>query len=137
MKPWDQYKPKEEYPNRNSVVSEYVVERMSALDDIPMTKSQRTKAEKDLEEEAKKYYQEQRQIYHNSLAAARQDFWNDARNDLGYDVFLDEEGMQIIEYKAWEDGHSYGYSEVFSRLKDLSDLVRRLHPHIIADCRFT
>lgn len=129
MKPWDQYKPKEKYPYRDSVMSEYVKERMSALDDIPMTKSQRTKAEKDLEEEAKKYYQEQRQIYDDSLAAALQDFWNDARNDLGYDSFLDEDGMNKIESKAWENGHSYGYSEVFSHLEDLVSLMRDIQPH--------
>lgn len=134
MKPWDQYKAKERYPDRVLVVREYMKERMSALDDIPMTKSQREKAEKDLAEEAQKHYQERRQIYKDSLSAALQEFWNDAREELGYDAFLDAEGMQMIEGKAWEDGHSYGYSEVFSHLKDLSELVRQLLPHLIADC---
>lgn len=134
MKPWDQYKAKERYPDRVLVVGEYMKERMSALDDIPMTKSQREKAEKDLAEEAEKYYQERRQIYKDSLGAALQEFWNDARKDLGYDAFLDAGGMKIIESKAWEDGHSYGYSGVFSRLEDLSELVRQLLPHLIADC---
>ena len=129
MKPWDQYKAKEAYPDRIAVVREYIKERMPALDDTPLTKEQREKAENELKEEAKRYYQERRKNYTDAVAAATREFWEDARNDLGYDAFLDVEGMQLLESKAWDDGHSYGYSEIFSHLKDLVSLMRKIQPH--------
>lgn len=49
-----------------------------------------------------------------------------------YDDAIKEAGLSnhpkkdIIYSKAWEDGHSGGYSEVFNKLLDLAEFVEKL-----------
>lgn len=54
------------------------------------------------------------------------EFWTDCRLNLGYDKWLTERGVRVLEGKAWEMGHSAGYSEVYDYLCDLVDFVREI-----------
>lgn len=40
-----------------------------------------------------------------------------------YDI--PQEFRGAISYKAWEDGHAYGYSEVISHLRDLIYMLEK------------
>jgi hypothetical protein len=53
-------------------------------------------------------------------------FWADCREDIGYDEFLDAEGILTLQCYAWEQGHSGGYHEVYNCLLDLSDFAEKL-----------
>lgn len=57
---------------------------------------------------------------------AYEEFWKDAREELGYDKFLNADGVSCLESKAYEEGHSAGFSEVFLCLGDLTEFARQI-----------
>jgi hypothetical protein len=50
-------------------------------------------------------------------------FYTDAIEEVGLSK---HPKSNVIYSKAWEDGHSGGYSEVFNKLLDLAEFVERL-----------
>lgn len=66
------------------------------------------------------------QEYHDEVNRLKKEFWDDARRELGYDLFLTEKGCKILEDKAWEDGHYAGFGNVFACLDDLADFAHKL-----------
>lgn len=60
----------------------------------------------------RKYKDKEREMYEL--------FKRDALVDVGY---LDSPIADVLFNKAWEYGHSFGYSEVYNHLLDLSDFV--------------
>lgn len=56
-------------------------------------------------------------------------FWRDAREEIGYDSYLTQEGVSKFEAKAYEDGHAHGYPEVFSKLQDLDEFLCTVKDH--------
>lgn len=56
-------------------------------------------------------------------ANKEREFWDDARETLGYKEKFNSDQISAIEYKAWENGHSAGYSEVYWHLQDLVEFV--------------
>lgn len=123
MKDWKYYSTpvfpycgfKEEQEYREKIIAE--------INDVPMTASEREAALKEVTARVRKYRQEQNKPYKEAQAKLDQEFWQDARDELGYAEFLSAEGVSAIEAKAWEDGHISGYSEVYSHLADLVDLA--------------
>lgn len=67
---------------------------------------------------------EMNEPYHDERARLTAEFWDDARAELGYESFLAQEGVAALESKAYEDGHSAGFSEVFGCLSDLTEFAR-------------
>lgn len=66
------------------------------------------------------------QAYHDDNARLRDEFFADARKELGYGDLLTDEGCQHLESQAWSDGHSGGYGDIFCALCDLCGLVEML-----------
>ncbi len=58
-------------------------------------------------------------------------FWSDAREELGYPSYLTARGVEFLEAKAYEDGHAFGYSDVFGKLVDLDEFLRGVMDHFV------
>jgi len=101
----------------------YKKERLKVIDDELMTAEGRTSATKNLAKEVRELVKDKNAGFNKKLKELEEEFWRDAREDLGYDSFLTEEGVKILEGKAWGEGHSSGYSEVYGCLQDLSEFV--------------
>lgn len=59
-------------------------------------------------------------------------FWSDAREELGYPSYLTPEGVEILEAKAYQDGHAYGYPEIFNHLSDLDEFLYKMRDYLIS-----
>jgi|WetSurSiteA1Bulk_404760.scaffolds.fasta_scaffold00038_57 hypothetical protein len=67
--------------------------------------------------------------YRKSVAICRREdsrldglFWDDAFKELEI-PFDHPKSSKMISW-AWEEGHAYGYQEVFSKLRDVWELVK-------------
>lgn len=78
---------------------------------------------RDCANDVRKNYATIRQAEINDL---QKEFFEDARKDLGYENWLTDEGISILEGKAWDDGHKDGYSEVYQQLKELLEFYEDL-----------
>lgn len=118
----------DEYVSSVEVVSEMEIRRelRREIANTPMTESERETAinqsiirARGLAVEANaKYREDQRRL--DAM------FWQDCREDLGYDRFLNEDGIGTIEAEAWDRGHSAGYSEVYQCLIRLCEFVEKI-----------
>ena len=70
------------------------------------------------------------QPWNDEQARRDAEFYVDAREELAYDKFLTPEGVAALEYKAHEEGHSAGYSEIYNELIDLADFVENIIKHV-------
>lgn len=59
--------------------------------------------------------------YHNLIDKAVASVIKESVNSWYMEEFTDE-AISIIYSKAWEDGHSYGFSEVYSYFRDYMDM---------------
>jgi hypothetical protein len=123
MKPFDYYSnigvP---YPDHHA----YRKQLIDAIDNTPMTAADRTKAMAEVSKQVLAWMNEQSKPYRNAQAALIAEFWDDCRNELGYHNLLNESGVAALESKAYEDGHSSGFGEVYQRLDELVELTKRI-----------
>ena len=68
----------------------------------------------------------------NEAPRARQskldsEFWADARDELDNDY--PDAVWSAICAEAYDRGHAYGYSEIYSKLVDITDFVDKIQPH--------
>lgn len=96
------------------------------INNKPMTAKEREDALNDVKHRVRVYIQEKNLPYNNALYALEQEFWKDARAELGYGDFLNDTGISLLEQKAYQDGHSSGFCEIFYYLSDLVDFCREL-----------
>lgn len=123
MKDFDYYKTtKTPWPRQKDIIRELI----SELDNIPMTKSERLEKEIEAAQRGEILYKEKFKEYQLESNKLKDEFWRDCREELGYDSFLTKRGCEILESKAWEDGHSYGFSEVYNHLCELSDFADQI-----------
>ena len=129
MKEFDYYKTNpHEYPNR----FEYRKKLIDEIDNTPLTKDQR-KAELDkVDERVREWFKEAVKPHSTEASRLESEFWQDCRDDLGYPSYLDEAGVGIIEHEAYEEGHAYGFSQVFSELEKLDEFLTKIKDHIIS-----
>lgn len=124
MKDWDYYnKPKSECFSFSEVKRE-IKRHINAT---PMTAQERHDAFADMEASARRIVDEKNRPYDEEKAALDAEFWRDAREEIGYGKMLNEKQIGILESKAWQDGHSAGYSEVFIHLQDLGDFIQDIN----------
>lgn len=66
-------------------------------------------------------FKEKMMEYHKAEAALTEQFWKDAFEEIG----IPEKHLKAgkLRAKAWEHGHSSGYSDVFCWLEELWELV--------------
>lgn len=60
--------------------------------------------------------------YHDEEARLMELFWSDAFASLGIPTNHPKAGK--MRSLAWEQGHAYGYSEVYSHLGDIWEVVK-------------
>ena len=96
------------------------------INDKPMTAAQRETALADVKRQVREHAAEQNKPYNEAKAKLEQEFWADAREELGYTDFLNDEGVSALEYKAYEDGHSSGFPEIFCQLQDLVTFAEKI-----------
>ncbi len=87
-------------------------ERQAALADVPRHVNERIKAAA--------------APYNAHAAKLEAEFWDDAREELGYEKFLLPAGVSALEYEAYQHGHSAGFCEIYGCLCDLSALAKVL-----------
>ena len=107
------------YPRRKDIVREIIAK----LDDVPLTKAERLEKEEEAAKEGELVFKEKLTEYNKEGNNLKEEFWKDCREELGYDSYLTKKGCEILEAKAWSDGHSCGYSDVYNCLCDLSEFV--------------
>lgn len=126
MKDWDYYdKPTVEYYGFD-YRKQYRDELIKAINDAPMTKLDRDLALSKVDAEVRKRMYEVNKPYNEAIAALIEEFWADAKAELGYDDFLDAEGIEALESLAYEEGHAYGFSSVFAKLSEFSDFAQKI-----------
>lgn len=107
-----------------------VVER---LEKQPLTGAERNRLIKQAIDDYKKEVQEKLVAYRKEQEAKVEEFWRDCREDLGYTSFLNAKGVKMLEDKAYEDGHSYGYCSIYDHLSDLVDFVSMLRENMLTN----
>lgn len=96
------------------------------INNAPMTATERQTALAGVKKRVQDHAAEQNKPYMEAKAKLEEEFWADAREELGYTEFLSPEGVSALEYKAYEDGHSSGHPEVFCQLQGLVDFARKM-----------
>lgn len=66
---------------------------------------------------------EMRRLYNEETARLNHRFYLDLCEDLGE---KDCPAIKVVFNKAWEDGHSNGYSEVLWHFEDLLDFIEEV-----------
>lgn len=126
MKPFDYYNTiPVEYPSRVAIS----VALTNKIDGTPMTKEQREAAYADAVVEVDEIFKAKLAEYRKAEAILRDQFFEDCREELGYDDFLTEEGCKLLENMAWEESHHAGFSEIYWELCDLVPNVQKLIQH--------
>ena len=117
MKSWEYYS---ENPHKLWNIGEVREEQEEKIAQLRLTADER---ERMLKGPFSPIVNERNKPYHEFAEQRKQEFWQDCREEIGYDDFLTEEGMKLLEQRAWDEGHSTGLPAVFDRLSDLSDFV--------------
>lgn len=128
MKNWDYYTPAPPAYGYHEETA-YIAALRAEIHNTPMTTAEREAALAEVKNTAAKHKLEQLAPYQQERQHLIAEFWRDACDELGYDEFLTPEGVAILQSKAWEDGHSSGFSEVFWHLQDLTDFCRQIIKH--------
>lgn len=63
--------------------------------------------------------------YNMREGVIHRNFRNDLEREFGTDIYPEKVRNKIF-YKAWEDGHAYGHSEVLNHYDDLVDFVEQI-----------
>lgn len=127
MKDFDYYKTNiHEYPNR----FEYRKKLIDEIDNTPLTKEQHKVELDKVDGKVRDWFKEAMKPHSAEASKLDREFWADCREELGYDKYLNETGVAMLERQAYEDGHAYGYSEVFSKLQDLEQFVDEIRRHL-------
>lgn len=127
MKDWSEYEvnaDKFPYP----LPRNYEKQLQAELDEKPLSKAARVEAEKAIKPQARAWFAEQVKPYNQEKARLSTMFWEDAREDLGY-AHWNEGQINAVEGKAYDDGHAYGFSEIYSKLVDLVEFVKQFLSH--------
>jgi hypothetical protein len=116
------YQQKEDY--RQKLIDEINSEKLTADERI----AKLDKVKKQVDNHERTYNKDARA----EESRKKREFWEDAREELEYTEWLTEDAIMVLENKAWEDGHSSGYSEVFYQLQELVEFSEKLRYGIIS-----
>jgi hypothetical protein len=101
----------------------YIKSQTDKINEAKLTSKEREDSLKNLPKESKKWLDTANFPHTNRLKELNEEFWQDCREDLGYEKFLNEDGVNALEGRAWDEGHSCGYANVYSCLEDLVEFV--------------
>ncbi len=108
-----------------STYQELLFIALKALDEIPLTKTEREQKENIAKEQAWADYNIGKMNYYKESSRLDELFWNDADDELGAtDIPLAK--RRYLRDFAYDKGHSAGYSEVFAHYESIIELYRNL-----------
>lgn len=96
------------------------------IDNRPLTTADRNRLIKEIEPEIIKQVAELNKPYYAARRERDAEFYADARESLGYDKFLNETGVALVQGYAYERGHSGGYREIYYELSEITELLEKL-----------
>lgn len=122
MKPFEEYSVPAtfEKPDRNAIAKKFKDE----IDSAKMTAEERRVALDGLRDRISSHMKEVMKPYEELKASLHREFWEHCREEFGYEKILNQPAIDALERKAWEEGHSGGYQEVYNILDDLNDLIQ-------------
>jgi hypothetical protein len=125
VKDFEEYKTKLSFPCSRDIEAELRL----TIANTPMTEKQRLTALQKLPEAIRQKMATASIPYREDVARLEAQFWLDCREDMGYDQWLDGEGMEILERTV---GYSaINHADTYSRLYELVHLTERLKGHYI------
>ena len=95
------------------------------IDEAPMSADGRRAAMAGLDAAYKSAKEKVRQAYQKEVAKIRSQFEEDVEVDLGFSHYS-EKAKKAIHAKAWEDGHAYGYGEVYNCYPDILEFAEAI-----------
>lgn len=133
MKAWEYYeKPKDVEYFGYDYKKQYEADEIARINDTRLTVTERVIALDKLKQQIREHMREKNAPYNEACRSLTSEFWEDAREELGYCACLTPEGISKLESQAYEDGHSSGYSQVYYRLQELWEFFVELYPHMKA-----
>lgn len=109
------------YPSKKDLQSK-IKRRVAELDDIPLTKKDYEAEVKVIEDQCNAEFQNQLNLYDSADQKRHKSFWEAMRREHSYG-HLSEEQISAIEIKAWDKGHSNGFSEVSHELENIMEFL--------------
>lgn len=123
MKDWSYYKTVSiPYPDRNAIRGEMINE----INQNRLTADERKAELNAVSARVSDWFKEAIKPYNEEIKNLEEEFWADCREEFGYDQYLNEEAVKVLEHQAYEDGHSAGFPEIYACLSSLSDLAEKL-----------
>ena len=116
MKEFDYYSRNPEKYHDSFTIKKQLIEQ---INNEPLTVAQREEKLNEVSKEAIQIAKELNASYFLEASRLDMEFWDDARESLEYKTLLTSAGVQKLESRAYEEGHAYGYAEVYSKLQDL------------------
>lgn len=130
MKDWNYYRnPVGVRYMSGEELNQYRTQLLEEINNKPMTAAEREEALKQLPARVLEYQREQNAPYIEAAAELEREFWRDVREELGYDQFLTEAGVSVLEAEAYERGHSAGFSEIYNCMRGLVEFCRKIVQH--------
>lgn len=100
--------------------------RKAFIDEInstPLTAAEREKKLKEVPSLVREKDAEMNKPARDRQVILDAEFWADAREDCGY---YSDAVWKIICSEAYDQGHAYGYSEIYSKLVDITEFVDKI-----------
>lgn len=126
MKDWSYYRNAEVPYHGYDYQKEYRDSLVRSINDTPMTAVDRKLALNKVSDQVREHMREVNQQYNEAVRAKIEEFWADAQAELAYNFYLDEEGVALLQSKAYEAGHSGGFASIFAELEDLVDFAQQI-----------
>jgi hypothetical protein len=101
-------------------------ESAEAINKQLLTAADRERLLKELIPEINKQITELNKPYYAARRKRDAEFYADARESLGYDKFLNETGVALVQGHAYQRGHAGGYSEIYYELSEITELLEKL-----------
>lgn len=118
---YQKYVNEKEYPSQKSK-DDFMSSRLTEMYDVPMTRREYDYAVGNLVNEASDYMQRLQAEYQAREAEIQVQFRTDAEVEHGFGNLPVKLKSKLHEM-AWDNGHAYGYEEIFARYYDLVELV--------------
>lgn len=109
------------YPTKVEVL-DGLKDRLALVDSTPMTAAAREEAVASIHFDATETLRKLRDAYREKDAELHRLFKNDAEDEFGL-ADLPTKAKEAIHAKAWADGHSSGYYEVWNQYYDLAEIA--------------
>lgn len=122
MKDWSYYeKPQGVEYYGYDYQEKYKADEIRRINDTKLTTHERAALLDQLKAKIREHMREMNKPYNDACRNLACEFWEDARQELGYGQHLTQEGVSKLESQADEKGHAYGYREVYQYLHELWD----------------